>query len=167
MCSLCPHECWLSLSQPSFAVQINHLIHVSYFCLCKAHLSLRTWVWLLSSPKAKMRLEEGVAAPPAHWQLQQVTVLGLSSAMITWDRRTFESQKEFSLQFPFPKKLCWGLESQKLKISWWYLIVLSFFFQMLSSTSFQWPFPSFFFFFCHLSLSKEEGREAWSEGEQE
>lgn len=41
MCSLCLHDCWLSLSQPSFTVHLSHLAHVSHFYLCKAHLSSR------------------------------------------------------------------------------------------------------------------------------
>lgn len=54
-----------------------------------------------------------------------------------------------------PQNPWWGLESQKLKITWWYLIGLHFF-QILSCTSFQWPFP--LLAICHCQ--REKGAKA-------
>lgn len=249
MCSICPHDCWLSLSQPSFTVHLSHLAHVSHFYLCQAHLSswwgkhlskpllphtreakpqgspqvptqttqplqnthnshniitaqdlrnpcsskrfhflqfspycpfsssnpwqtaitaqgksrvlLRTELGFQSlvvkpctravvgmaslQPKSKDESwRKGMAAPPAHWKLQQVIVivLCLSAAMITWDRRTFESQEEFPLQFSFfQKTMLWVAVTKVEDIL---VIFDSFIFlQILSRTSFQWPFPFF------------------------
>lgn len=85
--------------------------------------------------------------------------------VLPWSPGTEEhlrAKKNSHCNSPSPKNLCCGLESHKLKISWWYLIVLSIFLQILSCTSFPWPFPFFFFFLPFVTVKgRREGRLKW------